>query len=115
MHRIPLERQKLRSGFPPRELHPPSDPSQPVALVNGEKVSVDILPAPPTPSLTPPQGKEEAGYGARGELAGQVEAAGAEGVGLQQQAKQTQQGNRIPFTKGRSKIFISRTHTNVQF
>lgn len=45
--RIPPHRQKIRSGFPPRELHPPSDPTQPVNLENGEKVSVDIL--PPTP------------------------------------------------------------------
>ena len=34
----------MRSGFPPRELVPPSDPSLPVDLANGEKVSVDILP-----------------------------------------------------------------------
>ena len=47
MSRIPPHRQKIRSGFPPRELHPPSDPTQPVDLENGEKVSVDIL--PPTP------------------------------------------------------------------
>lgn len=41
---IPPDRQKLRSGFPPRELQPPADPQQPVDLANGEKVSVDIIP-----------------------------------------------------------------------
>lgn len=89
--RVPVERQKLRSGFPPRELHPPEDPTQPVALVNGEKVSVDILPAPAMPP------SEEASYKTRGEVAGQIKqgAGQAEGeeAGLQQQAQQTQQGN----------------------
>ena len=85
---IPVERQKLRSGFPPRELHCPEDPTQPVALVNGEKVSVDILPAPAMPP------SEEA---TRGEGAGQIKqgAGQAEGgeAGFQKQAQQTQQGN----------------------
>lgn len=43
---IPAHLQKLRSGFPPRELCPPSDPSQPVSLANGDKVSVEKLPDP---------------------------------------------------------------------
>jgi len=47
--RVPPSRQKLRSGFPPRELVAPSDPTLPVALANGDKVSLDILPAPPSP------------------------------------------------------------------
>lgn len=63
LSRIPRHRQKLRSGFPPRELHPPLDVTQPVKLDNGEKVSVDIL--PPTPvevegrSLATLEGREE--------------------------------------------------------
>ena len=41
---IPPEKQRLRSGFPPRELKPPSeDPSLPVNLANGERVSVDVI------------------------------------------------------------------------
>ena len=41
---IPPEKQRLRSGFPPRELKPPSDdPSLPVELANGERVSVDVI------------------------------------------------------------------------
>ncbi len=43
---IPPVRQRLRSGFPPKELLPESgDPSLPVNLTNGEKVSVDIVAA----------------------------------------------------------------------
>ena len=40
---IPAHCQKLRLGFPPRELRPPSDPTQPVDLANGEKISVDMI------------------------------------------------------------------------
>ena len=48
--RVPPSRQKLRLGFPPRELVAPSDPAAPVALANGDKVSLEILPAPPSPA-----------------------------------------------------------------
>lgn len=90
LSRIPLERQKLRSGFPPRELHPPSDPSQPVALANGERVSVDILPAStPVAMAVQPQAEEE---DVKGEPTGQSsEAAGGEESELKQQAQQAQQ------------------------
>ena len=57
--RIPRQRQKLRSGFPPRELLPPVDPTQPVELHNGEKVSVDILPL--APAETEVRGLEDRG------------------------------------------------------
>lgn len=103
-YRIPPERQKLRSGFPPRELLPPADPTHPVNLTNGEKVSVEVLPAPsPVSQGSSTESKQEAGYGTRGDVAGQVKAAGAagaagatgatggEGAGLLQ-AQQTQQG-----------------------
>ncbi len=41
---IPPGQQRLRSGFPPKELLPElGDPSLPVNLANGERVSVDIL------------------------------------------------------------------------
>ncbi len=54
---IPASRQKLRSGFPPRELLPPDDPTRPLDLANGEKVSVDVIApleevSPATPSLS---------------------------------------------------------------
>ena len=35
--------QKLRCGFPPRELHPPTDTSQPLNLASGDKILVDII------------------------------------------------------------------------
>ena len=35
--------QRLRCGFPPRELHAPSDSSQPLNLANGDRVLVDII------------------------------------------------------------------------
>lgn len=41
---IPPVQQRLRSGFPPKELLPEcDDPSLPVNLTNGERVSVDII------------------------------------------------------------------------
>ena len=39
---IPVEQQRLRWGFPPKELRP-SDPTHPVELTNGERVSVDVV------------------------------------------------------------------------
>ena len=48
-HMIPLishdlcRQQRLRCGFPPRELHAPSDSSQPLNLANGDRVLVDII------------------------------------------------------------------------
>ena len=35
--------QRLRCGFPPRELHAPSDTSQPLNLANGDRVLVDVI------------------------------------------------------------------------
>ncbi len=43
MTSIPPEMQRLRSGFPPKELKPGPDPTQPLELANGERVSVDII------------------------------------------------------------------------
>ena len=40
---IPAEQQRLRWGFPPRELRPSVDPTHPVELANGERVSVDVV------------------------------------------------------------------------
>lgn len=42
-HMIHHRLQRLRCGFPPRELHPPSDASQPLNLANGDRVLVDII------------------------------------------------------------------------
>ena len=74
---IPAEQQRLRAGFPPKELKPGDDPTCPVELVNGERVSVDIVnigvamggamgkETTPTPSMSeaPPtrRGAEQAG------------------------------------------------------
>ena len=50
---IPPEQQRLRWGFPPRELRPSADPTHPVELTNGERVSVDVVPSlPPAPAPT---------------------------------------------------------------
>lgn len=38
-----MEQQRLRWGFPPKELRPSSDPTHPVELTNGERVSVDVV------------------------------------------------------------------------
>ena len=38
-----MDQQRLRWGFPPRELRPSSDPTHPVELTNGERVSVDVV------------------------------------------------------------------------
>lgn len=40
---IPSEQQRLRWGFPPQELRPSADPTHPVELCNGERVSVDVV------------------------------------------------------------------------
>jgi len=40
----PHRRQRLRCGFPPKQLHPPSDPTQPLNLANGDRVLVDVIP-----------------------------------------------------------------------
>lgn len=42
-HMISYRQQRLRCGFPPRELHAPSDSSQPLNLANGDRVLVDII------------------------------------------------------------------------
>ena len=38
---IPVPNQRLRWGFPPKELHPSEDPSSPFKLSHGECVSVE--------------------------------------------------------------------------
>ena len=43
---IPSNQQRLLSGFPPRELLPPDDPSAPLPLGNGERVSVEWVGGP---------------------------------------------------------------------
>ena len=61
---IPACKQKLRSGFPPRELVPPDDPSLPVDLADLEKISVDIVTGTevgPKPSLEAGQGLSQKG------------------------------------------------------
>lgn len=40
---VPTNQQRLLSGFPPRELIPPEDPSAPLPLSNGERVSVQFV------------------------------------------------------------------------
>jgi hypothetical protein len=35
--------QRLRAGFPPKELKPGADPNVPVQLANGERVQVDVV------------------------------------------------------------------------
>ena len=60
--RIPAEQQRLRRGFPPRELRPSEDPTHPVELTNGERVSVDVV----TTSV-PSGGGEKDGGGVKSE------------------------------------------------
>ena len=52
---ILYRQQRLRCGFPPRELHAPSDISQPLNLANGDRVLVDII---PDQSEQPQKGEE---------------------------------------------------------
>ena len=40
---VPPVNQRLRAGFPPKELKPGADPSVPVQLANGERVQVDVV------------------------------------------------------------------------
>jgi hypothetical protein len=50
---IPSSQQKLRWGFPPRELTQPDDPLSPLPLTHGEKVSVErIAPSIPVTSAS---------------------------------------------------------------
>lgn len=49
---IPPLQQKLRWGFPPKELCPSEDPSSPLALSHGERVSVEKI-APVTSNESP--------------------------------------------------------------
>jgi hypothetical protein len=48
---IPPDRQKIRHGFPPRELAPPSEGKEyePLLLQHGDKLSVEILPHAKSP------------------------------------------------------------------
>lgn len=44
--KIPPERQKIRIGFPPKELKRPSDAdiNEPIPLAHGDKISLEIIP-----------------------------------------------------------------------
>ncbi|XP_062611900.1 deubiquitinating protein VCPIP1-like [Saccostrea cucullata] len=44
--KVPPERQKIRIGFPPKELKRPSDSdiNEPIPLAHGDKISLEILP-----------------------------------------------------------------------
>ena len=35
--------QRLRTGFPPKELKSGADPNEPVQLANGERVQVEVV------------------------------------------------------------------------
>ncbi|XP_019851334.1 PREDICTED: deubiquitinating protein VCIP135-like isoform X2 [Amphimedon queenslandica] len=60
---IPLSQQKLRWGFPPKELLAPEDPRAPLPLSHGERVSVERVGGakggasdiPQYPSIQPPE------------------------------------------------------------
>ena len=41
--RVSPVNQRLRAGFPPKELKPGNDPNLPVQLANGERVQVDVI------------------------------------------------------------------------
>jgi len=45
---VPPHRQKIRIGFPPKELKPPpeSDKDKPIPLQHGEKIVVEVLAEP---------------------------------------------------------------------
>lgn len=43
---ITKDRQKIRYGFPPRELKPPENEQEPLPLTHGDRVSVEELPEP---------------------------------------------------------------------
>ena len=55
LYHMIYRQQKLRCGFPPRELHPPSDSSQPLNLANGDRVLVDVI---SDQSVQPEKGEE---------------------------------------------------------
>lgn len=41
---VPPVRQRLRTGFPPKELKQPENAEQTIPLLHGDKISVEILP-----------------------------------------------------------------------
>ncbi len=54
---VPLDRQKIKHGFPPRELHPPGEGEsmeEPVPLQHGDRITLEILPDPQTGKVYPP-------------------------------------------------------------
>ena len=65
---IPVHQQKLRWGFPPKELLPPEDHTSPLPLSHGERVSVERLGGGPSntelqyPVIPPPTRSEEGNY-----------------------------------------------------
>ena len=60
--RVSPVNQRLRAGFPPKELKPGNDPNLPVQLANGERVQVDVI--NPNASLISAQKDAEKGmYG----------------------------------------------------
>ncbi|XP_077979065.1 deubiquitinating protein VCPIP1-like [Glandiceps talaboti] len=52
---VPTDRQKIKFGFPPKELKPPEDgkEDEPIPLQHGDKVVVEILPDPNQPKEQP--------------------------------------------------------------
>ena len=49
---VPPERQKLRTGFPPKELKQPENNDEIVPLNHGDKISVEIIPDRTVPMET---------------------------------------------------------------
>lgn len=50
---VPAERQRIRLGFPPKEVKPPpDDEADPyIALQHGDKITLEILPDPSTKKM----------------------------------------------------------------
>lgn len=45
---VPVHRQRIKYGFPPRDLHPPAEGQEddPVPLQHGDRLTIQILPEP---------------------------------------------------------------------
>ncbi|XP_070565133.1 LOW QUALITY PROTEIN: deubiquitinating protein VCPIP1-like [Ptychodera flava] len=61
---VPAERQKLKYGFPPRDLKAPEEgkDDEPVPLQHGDKVMIEILPDPNEPKEQPMDTQQEESY-----------------------------------------------------
>ena len=57
--------QRLRAGFPPKELKAGADPNAPVQLANGERVQVDVVNVQPKESSGTSAAQDEAQKGER--------------------------------------------------